>query len=105
MTFTQVLGNLFAQIANPGWFWLCNLDPVNYVTWGIRDATVGSWYPVGELDAVDSQGAGHPHLLKLSRYINKEMAGTGTHVGADIATLHFKANNAPCKIRICTFER
>jgi hypothetical protein len=106
LSFTQILGNIYAPITSPGWCWMCNLDPTNYVTWGMRDANAGTWYPIGELDPIDSQGNAHPHLLKLSRFINEEMAGTGTHQGVNVATLHFRPNNrTACKVRICIFER
>ena len=86
-----------SQITIPGFCWLQNLDPTNYVEYGIKDSISGNFYPLGELLP------GECYLLRLSRYILQELAGTGTGIVAS-STFHLKAAAAPCRCIVRVFE-
>lgn len=70
----------------PGIIWMYNFNAIHYITYGIWEAALSEFHPLGELQAGDI------HLFRLSRDILKEYAGTGTHPTADPNTFHMKAS-------------
>ena len=92
----------FSELTVPGGLcWLINIDPVNYVTYGIFDHVYNRFYPIGELLP------GEPYLLRLSRHLGVEYgtgSGSGTGTAGTGDTLHFRANNAPCDIVVAAFD-
>lgn len=88
-----------AQIASPGWCWMCNLDAKNFVTVGVYDSSIPAFYPF-----LDLKPGGKPQKVFLSKYLLQELAGTGTHMG-HTTTLHMLADTAACKVRVDCFER
>lgn len=87
-----------SQLTTPGPVWLHNLDPTNYVEYGIRDPGSGKFYPMGELRA------GEMALFRFSRNLLSDYTNTGTGTDGDVNYLWFKANTAACKVRIEAFE-
>lgn len=90
-----------SALAKPGgWCMFTNLDPTNYVQWGILDGVSHKFYVVGEL----LPGEFHP--VRLSRNLGT-VYGTGAGTGTDVAgvdTLHFKAINASCNVKVEAFD-
>jgi len=88
-----------SQLTTPGFCWIMNHDPTNYVEYGIWDPEGSKFYPLGELGPMEFVP------LKLSRNIQREyMTGTGT-TGADTNRLRIKANTASCEVSVNAFER
>src|SRR5258705_13267316 len=54
-----------SKIATPGLCWMQNLDPTNFVQYGIKDVA-GNFYPLGEIMP------GGVYVLRLSRFILEE---------------------------------
>lgn len=86
-----------AELSQPGWAWIQNLDPTNYVTLGIHDGSV--LHPFGEL----LPGMMFP--IFLSRSLGEEHTIAGTATTGNVNTLHIKANGASCKVRFDAMER
>lgn len=86
-------------LGTPGLAFFWNLDSTNYVTYGRWDETNSVFYPFGEL--LPNEGV----VLRLSRDIETEYAGTGTVEGGDTTTLRFKANTASVYVRVEVFEK
>lgn len=76
---------------------LMNLDPTNFVTWGLYNATTTRFLPLGEMLP------GESYIVRLSRYILEDFVGTGTAVG-EAVTLHMKANTASCRVLVEAFD-
>lgn len=88
-----------SQLVTPALCRVMNLDPTNYVEYGIRDPATGVFYPLGEILP------GETYILRLSRNIQEDYYNTGTGTTASINFFHFKANKAPCVVVIEAFER
>lgn len=93
-----------AELTTPGPCWLVNLDPTNYVEYGIRDPGANIFYPLGELQPWDSAG-GKPQYVYLSRNLLEEYTGTGTGTTPPGNQLWLKANKASCKVVVKAFDR
>jgi hypothetical protein len=102
----QILADLdgtvvdLSQLTEPGVCRLMNLDPINYVIYGVFDATAGTFTPVGEILPTES------YVIRLYRELGARL-GTGTGT-APIATglhLYVKAVGAPCQVLVEAFQR
>ncbi len=88
----------FSELTTPGMCRIQNLDPDNFVEYGIWDPEGSTFYPLGEL----LPGESYP--LRLSRNLQEEfMTGTGT-TGADTNRLRIKADTASCDVVVEAFE-
>lgn len=87
------------ELTTPGIAWIMNLDVTNYVEVGVWDATALVFYPFMELLP------GEFFVVRLSRYIQQEFSGTGTHDTASSSRLRVKAIGAACRVRVEVFER
>ena len=88
-----------SQLTSPGFARFMNMDPTNFVTWGVRDTVTGIFYQVGEL----RPGEFTPGI-RLSRYLgHQEGPGTGT-AESGTTKLHFRADTAKCKVLVEVFE-
>lgn len=88
----------FSELTTPGLCRIVNLDPTNFVTFGIWDPEGARFYPLGEVLA------GETYVLRLSRDIQEEYGtGTGT-LGANTNRLRFKADTASVSVSVEAFE-
>lgn len=88
----------FPQLTAMGGFCrLMNLDPVNYVTVGVRDKSTNEFYPLLELLP------GETYVCRLSRKLPMEEAGTGTFLGSN-TVLHAKADTANIILLVEAFD-
>lgn len=89
-----------SQLTDPGFVWLMNLDPTNYVEFGVYDSVTGKFYPLGELLP------GQFTQFMLSRFLGAEF-GTGTGTGGFTGTTRFriKATGSACRVVVHAFER
>lgn len=91
----------FSQLATPGWLWMMNLDPTNYVEWGLWDSFQNQFGVIGEM--LPGMPAGP---FCLSRYLGKEqIPGTGTTPTGNLTRFAMKATVAPCDVLIKAFEK
>ncbi len=88
----------FSELTLAGVCRIQNLDSVNFVTYGIWDATLAQFFPLGEALP------GETWPIRLSRYLGQELVGTGTSDSADSSGLYFKADYASCKVLVEAFE-
>jgi len=83
-------------LTTPGLVRLHNQDATNYVEWGIRDASTGRFYPVGELLP------GESYVFRFARSVGDEYySTTGTDTGN---SLHMKANTDSVVVLVEAFE-
>lgn len=82
-------------LATPGECILVNLDPTNYVEWGLK--TGGVFYPFGELLA------GKFAKVRFSRHLGVSETEPGTHTSG-AATFHMRANAANCDVQVLAYE-
>lgn len=87
--------DLSKLLALGGYCFMINLDTVNFVTYGIHDASNNTFYPLGEL------GPGEPYVIKLSRNLLKDQVGTAPF--ASITTFRMIADTSPCYVRVEAF--
>lgn len=88
----------FSELTTPGLCVFKNLDPTNFVTYGIWDPENSKFFPLGELLP------GEVYVLRLSRDLQEEFqTGTGT-TGADTNRLRFKADTASLDVSVEAFE-
>ncbi len=85
-----------SQLVTPGLCRLMNLDPTNYVEYGIRDPGTGSFYPLGEIQP------GETYVLRFSRNLLEAFVGTGTT--GDVNKFTIRASVASCKVLVEAFE-
>jgi hypothetical protein len=84
---------VLSQLVTPGYVWMCNLDPVNFVEFGVYDSVTGAYYPVGIL-APGVNGQQFPCFFKLSpNFGHAQKPGTGTYA-SDACSLYLKAYTA-----------
>lgn len=83
----------------PGLYWVQNLDPTNYVEYGIKDPGTGKFYPIHEI----MPGEFYPG--RFSRNLLSDYTNTGTGTDGDVNYLWFKANAAPVDIQLHAFEK
>lgn len=77
-----------------GWCRIFNTDPTNYVTYGVRDPDTNKFYPVGELLA------GEFVIIRLSRLLGADIAGTGSAEFQSDKLFHFEAHGASLYVQI-----
>lgn len=90
-----------SQLTVPGLCRLSNESATNYVTYGICDPETDKFYPLGELRP------GEFNLLRLSRELGQEYAGSGTGTGTSgpkTNKLRFMADTATCSVLVEIFE-
>lgn len=84
-----------SELTQPGLIRIQNLDPTNFVEWGIYDGA--EFIPVGELLP------GEFYIFRMSRrFTNSYGTGTGTIDSGN--TLRFKADTAPVNVVVEAFE-
>ena len=86
-----------SELNQPGFCRFVNQDSANFVTIGIWDPSSGTFYPMLEL------GPGEIAVVKLSRYLEGEILGTGTGTTGS-TNLRIKADAAPCNVLVEAFE-
>lgn len=89
----------FGELTTPGLCRIQNLDPTNFVEYGIWEPATSTLYPLGELLP------GETYILRLSRNLQEEYLGTGTGTSAPTNRLRFKANTAACNVVVEAFEK
>lgn len=87
-----------AQLTNPGWILLQNLDDTNYVEFGLHDGSL--FHPIAELPPGLSCGP-----FKISRNFGEEHTLPGTGTTGVVNTLYLRANTATCMVKVEAFER
>lgn len=87
------------SLTTPGLCFLQNLDTVNYVQFGIWDADVSKFYPLGELLP------GEGYVLRLARTIGQEYTGTGTTSTDSNQSLRLKGIGGACRVIVQVFEK
>ncbi len=87
-----------SQLTVAGLTELTNLDDSNFFEWGIYDPDTLAFYPLGEV------GPGETYIIRLSRNIQEQYAGTGTGAGGETARLRLKANGANLAAFVGAFE-
>lgn len=88
----------FSELTTPGLCVFKNLDPTNFVTYGIWDPENSKFFPLGELLP------GEVFPIRLSRDLQEEFqTGTGT-TGADTNRLRFKADTVSLDVSVEAFE-
>ena len=86
----------FPGLTLPGYAILHNLDPTNFVTYGIWIPSLNRGIALGELLP------GEIYVLRFSRYLGQDFSGgTGS---ADAIKFWMVANSAPCWVDISAFE-
>lgn len=88
-----------SQLVEPGLAHIRNIDPTNYVEYGVWDPALQRLYVLGEILP------GEGYVLRLSRNLGEQYEGTGTGTTAPTSSLRFKANRAPCVVLVEAFER
>lgn len=88
-----------SKVATPGLCWVQNLDPTNFVEYGIRDPSGGKFYPLGEIMP------GEFYVLRLSRNVLEDYTNTGTGTTGAVNTFWLKADTAPCEVDVQVFEK
>lgn len=89
----------FSQLTTPGLCRIQNLDDTNYVEYGIWEPTGSIFYPLGELLP------GEFFVLRFSRNLQEQYAGTGTGTTGPTNRLRFKANTASVDVLVEAFEK
>ena len=91
----------FAALTIPGFCRISSLDSDtgNYVEYGIYDPQTDVFYPLGEV------GPGESYIIKLSRNLLEEYAGTGTGTTAATNSFMLKAFNASADCLVEAFEK
>ncbi len=88
-----------SQITTPGLAWLMNLDPTNFVEYGLWDESTNVFYVIGELLP------GECFTLRLSRHMLVSYQGSSTVAGVDWVRLRLKADTAACECWVDVFEK
>lgn len=87
----------FTPLVRAGYIWMHNLDPDNYVEFGVHDGSL--FHPLGEIDP------GTFCLFKLSRNLGEEHTEPGTGTGPRVNTFMIRADTAPCDVQVFAFDR
>ncbi len=88
----------FSELTVPSLCRFMNLDPTNFVEWGIWDPEGSTFYPVGELLP------GEFSVIRLSRNLGEEYGTATATTGADTNKLRFRADTARCNVLVEAFE-
>lgn len=89
----------FSELTTPGLCRISNLDPTNFVTYGIWDPETTKFYPMGEILP------GEFYVLRLSRVLGSEYDATTGTAGPITNTLQFRADTADCDVVVEAFEK
>lgn len=92
----------FAQLAEPGWVEIFNMDSAQTIQFGLWDPNTTTFYPLGELEP------GHGTTLKLSRNFGErhdEGVGTGTTDGTAVKLRFYSGGSASAVVYIGAFDR
>lgn len=84
-----------------GLCWMQNLDPTNYVEYGVYDPDTNEFFPLGEILA------GECYTLRLSRFLGSEF-GTGTSGTATTGSgvqFMLKAVGGDCQVIVDAFNK
>ena len=87
-----------SKLTTPGLCRITNLDSTNYVSFGTYDPDTDVYAPVGEVLP------GESYVIRLSRFLARELTGTGTLPGSN-ASLRFVAQNSPVNVLVEAFEK
>lgn len=87
-----------SELTIPGWCYVQNQDPTNFVQLGIREPATNRFFPL----LLFKPGQGYP--VNLSPYVGEQYDNTGTGTSASINKLHAKADRAPCNVLFQIFE-
>lgn len=88
----------FGELTTPALCHIRNLDPTNFVEYGIWDPEGNTFYPLGELLPAQST------VLRLSRNLQEEFGtGSGT-TGPNTNRLRFKADTDSLSVLVEAFE-
>lgn len=94
-----------SALIKPGVAWMINLDLTNKVSWGVRDAETGKYYPLGKLPPSESDGNAWPQPIYFDDDLFEEFGQTGTGTsGPGTNFLHLRAYNQNCRVVIKAFE-
>lgn len=85
-----------SALTNPGLCKMKNLDPTNYVEWGIHDGSI--FHPVGRMLP------GEPCVFRISADLGLEEAVPGTGTTNPPNTLFLRANGATCQVNVEAFD-
>src|SRR6185436_9880011 len=90
-----------SQLASPGYCWIANMDPTNYVEVGVYDPDANEFYPMLEI----LPGQSYP--LLLSRFLGQEFGTSlpGTSAVGTGIQLMIKAVGGACNVRVDAFDR
>lgn len=80
-----------------------NLDPSNFVTWGMFDSITNKFYPLGEMLP------GESYVIRLSRDLGQQYGtgsgtGSGSHLPGGNEFLHMRADIAACRVLVEAFD-
>lgn len=89
----------FSELTEPGLCRVMNVDPTNFVEYGVWDPALQDLFVFGEILP------GETFIVRLSRNLGETYEDTGTGTTGATRTLRFKANNAPCVVIVEAFER
>ena len=90
-----------SELTSPGFCRISNLDPTNFVTWGIRDPDTDLFYPCGKILS------GEFYVIRLSESLGQVWSGSGTGTGtagSSNKTFTFYADTAACNVLVEAFE-
>jgi hypothetical protein len=87
-----------SQLVEPGWIWVQNLDPDNYVELGLHDGSL--FHPFAEIPPGLCAGP-----FKLSRNFGEEHTLPGTGTSGVLNTLYLRANTDTCNVFVFCLER
>ena len=92
----------FAQLTEPGWCEIYNMDDAQTVQWGLWDPNTTTFYPLGELEP------GHGIVYKFSRNFGErhdEGVGTGTPGTGQVMLRFYSGGVDFVVVYIGAFER
>lgn len=87
----------FAALTTPGLMRIANLDPTNFVRWGIYEPSINRFIPVGRLKPLES------YVFRLDGTFGNEY-GAGTGTTGSGAVFRLKADTAACDVLCECFE-
>ena len=90
----------FSELLYPGGICcILNVDPNNYVNYGVRDTTSNRYWPLGELLP------GEGYIMRLSRVLGQDFGtGTGSTASGQTCVFHMKAPNGAADVIVEGFD-
>jgi hypothetical protein len=91
----------FTELTTPGFCVIANLEPAggNYFEYGIKDPQTNVYYPLGEVLP------GESYVIRLSRNLQEQYAGSGTGTTGPENYLRLKANAGTVRAFVGAFEK